>query len=175
MNSTEGSRMGLSKGNLAILQETDAIADVEDVRVVVRHKNDGHLRRRNMSKIMAFDVVPCQQGLQFSSDRAAAALEMRRVLAEEAGSPETRGDRSRKTLSSMVWRAPPRVSLVLAPIDVLRLATGEQSARSSSSRGSPTLPLRSSEKYTSSRRREFPSIHLWVAVADLYENARKTG
>ena len=30
------------EGNLAVLQETDAIADVEDVRVVVRYKNDGH-------------------------------------------------------------------------------------------------------------------------------------
>ena len=39
-SSTEVSRVGLSKVICAVLQETDTIANVEDMRVVVRYKND---------------------------------------------------------------------------------------------------------------------------------------
>ena len=39
-SSTEVSRVWPVKGDLAVLQETDPVANIEYVRVVVRHKND---------------------------------------------------------------------------------------------------------------------------------------
>ena len=45
----------------------------------------------------SFDVVLCQQGLQFFPDRAAGLREMCRVLVPEAGWPSPAGDRWRTT------------------------------------------------------------------------------
>jgi SAM-dependent methyltransferase len=73
------------------------------------------------------DVVLCQQGLQFFSDRAAAALEMRRVLAESG--------RIEQGFTHVTHQVVEKIPFV------------------------PDVE-------------SFLLFNLWVAVADLYENAR---
>ena len=51
---------------------------------------------------LSFDVVLCQQGLQFLPDKAAALMEMRRVL-KHGGTPRTQRVDQRWALQQCRW------------------------------------------------------------------------
>ena len=105
----------------------------------------------------SFDVVHCQQGLQFFSDRAAAVLEVRRALAED-GRIALRATAQRKPLFDRLDTAAARQFGPRADRRFSLRRRARDLPVTHQARGPVSHRLDRRENALLPRRREFPSI-----------------